>query len=119
MADEKQKGAVRGSGPMDQQTAGSSSASGSREESMGAIESDGSESEGTVRPPDPADQGDGTSDDRAGKSPAVQRTEAEGGEKPGRDAAHQNPASSGTTSLGGEPADAESMKSSGGVEGTG
>jgi len=93
--------------------------SGSREESMGAIESDGSESEGTVRPPDPADQGDGTSDDRAGKPPAGQRTEAEGSEKPGPDAARQNPASSGTTSLGGEPADAESMKSSGGVEGTG
>ncbi len=55
--------------------------------------------------PSPEDQGDGTSDDLD--------------ETPPPDATKQNPASSGTTSIGGEPKDAESIRSPGGVEGTG
>lgn len=55
--------------------------------------------------PIPEDQGDGTSDDLD--------------ETPSSDATKQNPASSGTTSIGGEPKDAESIRSPGGIEGTG
>jgi len=60
---------------------------------------------GPIRKPDAVNQGDGTSDDQNATSAG------DGGE--------QNPASSGTTSIGGEPKDADSIRSPGGVEGTG
>jgi len=60
---------------------------------------------GSVRKPDAVNQGDGTSDDKDGTSAG--------------DSGEQNPASSGTTSIGGEPKDADSIRSPGGVEGTG
>jgi len=67
--------------------------------------SDAFADEAGTEDPMPEDQGDGTSDDLD--------------ETPSPDATRQNPASSGTTSIGGESKDAESIRSPGGVEGTG
>lgn len=105
VANQSDRDPTRGPRSKDETSDAAAPTSGSREESMSEAGTHEFGAGSTAQDPDPDNQGDGTSEDRE--------------ETPARDAGKQNPASSGTTSLGGEPKDAESIRSPGGIEGTG